>query len=113
MDLSEQEKQFYGELFQTCNSDGSGRISSVKAMEFFFTSGIHQDILSQVIITSLARNDLSNAFDLPIYLSYLQLSARVEHGIQRLRICPTHTDYTVHRSRCFVNCKLCALFFLN
>ncbi|KAL5010841.1 hypothetical protein ScPMuIL_013146 [Solemya velum] len=48
MDLSEKEQQVYGELFQTCNSDGSGRISSMKAMDFLITSGIHQDILSQI-----------------------------------------------------------------
>lgn len=47
--LSEQEQIYYGELFQICDVDGSGKITGVKASELFLTSGLSQDLLLQVI----------------------------------------------------------------
>ncbi|XP_071115349.1 ralBP1-associated Eps domain-containing protein 1-like isoform X5 [Haliotis cracherodii] len=46
--LSDQEQRFYGELFQTCDSDVSGKISGIKALELFRASGLKQEALHQI-----------------------------------------------------------------
>ena len=51
--LSEQEQQLYGELFQTCDVDGSGKITGIKAAELFRASGLSQDQLLQVTFIAI------------------------------------------------------------
>ncbi|KAK3585534.1 hypothetical protein CHS0354_022942 [Potamilus streckersoni] len=46
--LTDQEQTYYGELFQSCDVDGSGKVSGAKASELFKTSGLTQEILVQV-----------------------------------------------------------------
>ncbi|XP_046553893.1 ralBP1-associated Eps domain-containing protein 1-like isoform X9 [Haliotis rubra] len=46
--LSDQEQRFYGELFQTCDTDVSGKISGIKALELFRASGLNQEALHQI-----------------------------------------------------------------
>ncbi|XP_033740073.1 ralBP1-associated Eps domain-containing protein 1-like isoform X5 [Pecten maximus] len=46
--LSQQEQICYGELFQTCDVDGTGRITGVRASDLFLSSGLSQDHLMQV-----------------------------------------------------------------
>lgn len=45
---SEREQSFYAELFQSCDSEGSGRISWAQAAELFRSTRLSQDILVQV-----------------------------------------------------------------
>ena len=49
---SEREQSFYAELFQSCDSEGSGRISWAQAAELFRSTRLSQDILVQVGIVS-------------------------------------------------------------
>ncbi|XP_071136110.1 ralBP1-associated Eps domain-containing protein 1-like isoform X6 [Mytilus edulis] len=46
--LSQQEQRNYGELFQLCDVDGTGRITGIKASELFLSSGLGQDALLQI-----------------------------------------------------------------
>lgn len=46
--LSQQEQRTYGELFQLCDVDGTGRITGIKASELFLSSGLGQDALLQI-----------------------------------------------------------------
>ncbi len=47
--LSDQEQRFYGELFQGCDTDASGKISGIKALDLFRASGLTQEALHQVL----------------------------------------------------------------
>ena len=46
--LGEIEQAYYAELFQTCDVEGTGKITSLKASELFLASSLHQDALKQV-----------------------------------------------------------------
>lgn len=46
--LAEQEQTYYGELFQNCDIDGSGKVTGSKASDLFRLSGLSQDVLLQV-----------------------------------------------------------------
>ena len=46
--LGELELAYYTELFQTCDVEGSGKISILKATELFIASGLPQEALKQV-----------------------------------------------------------------
>ncbi|WAR06724.1 REPS1-like protein [Mya arenaria] len=46
--LTELEQSVYAELFQTCDADGSGKISGGHAFELFRQSGLPHDVLQQV-----------------------------------------------------------------
>lgn len=46
--LGDLEQQYYAELFQTCDVDGTGKITAQKASELFRASGLNQDALKQV-----------------------------------------------------------------
>lgn len=46
--LTQQEQRNYGELFQLCDVDGTGRITGIKASELFLSSGLGQDALLQI-----------------------------------------------------------------
>jgi hypothetical protein len=47
--LTEREQIYYGELFQTCDVDGTGKFSGGQVAELFRASGLTQEVLSQVI----------------------------------------------------------------
>ena len=46
--LGERELQYYNELFQACDVEGSGKVTGIKASELFLASGLNPDILKQV-----------------------------------------------------------------
>lgn len=46
--LGDLEQQYYAELFQTCDVEGTGRITGPKASELFLASSLNQDTLKQV-----------------------------------------------------------------
>ena len=46
--LGDLEQAYYAELFQTCDVEGTGRISGTKASELFLASSLQQDALKQV-----------------------------------------------------------------
>lgn len=46
--LSQLEQRNYGELFQLCDVDGTGKITGIKASELFLSSGLGQEALLQV-----------------------------------------------------------------
>lgn len=66
--LSDQEQRFYGELFQTCDSDVSGKISGIKALELFRASGLKQEALHQVRMKTCA------IVSYPVSLRYASLA---------------------------------------
>lgn len=45
---SEREQSYYAELFQSCDSEGTGKISGVQAAELFRTARLGPDVLMQV-----------------------------------------------------------------
>lgn len=47
--LSQQEQIYYGELFQTYDVDGTGKITGVHASDLFLSSGLTQEHLMQVV----------------------------------------------------------------
>ena len=51
--LGELEQAYYGELFQTCDVEGNGRISIQKATELFLASNLSQEAMRQVSNLSL------------------------------------------------------------
>ncbi|XP_035825555.1 ralBP1-associated Eps domain-containing protein 1 isoform X2 [Aplysia californica] len=46
--LGDRELQYYAELFQACDVEGSGKITGPKASELFLASGLSPDILKQI-----------------------------------------------------------------
>lgn len=48
MKLDAREQQYYAELFQACDVEGSGKITGPKATELFLASGVSSDILKQI-----------------------------------------------------------------
>ncbi|XP_025097202.1 ralBP1-associated Eps domain-containing protein 1-like isoform X5 [Pomacea canaliculata] len=46
--LGDLEQQYYAELFQTCDVEGTGRITGPKASELFLASSLNQDTLKQI-----------------------------------------------------------------
>ncbi|KAK7480159.1 hypothetical protein BaRGS_00028544, partial [Batillaria attramentaria] len=46
--LGDLEQQYYAELFQTCDVEGTGKITGMKASELFLASGLNQDALKQI-----------------------------------------------------------------
>ena len=46
--LSEREQSYYAELFQTCDTDGTGKFSWAQVADLFRSSGLTQDVLSEV-----------------------------------------------------------------
>lgn len=49
MELGEREQQYYAELFQACDVEGSGKVTGLKASELFRASGLNPEILIQVM----------------------------------------------------------------
>lgn len=46
--LTQIEQRNYGELFQLCDVDGTGKITGIKASDLFLSSGLGQETLLQV-----------------------------------------------------------------
>ncbi|CAL1542658.1 unnamed protein product [Lymnaea stagnalis] len=46
--LGSREQQYYAELFQACDVEGSGKITGPKASELFLASGLNPEILKQI-----------------------------------------------------------------
>jgi hypothetical protein len=46
--LSEIEQAYYNELFQTCDVEGTGKITGMKASELFLASSLPPEALKQV-----------------------------------------------------------------
>ncbi|XP_076444707.1 ralBP1-associated Eps domain-containing protein 1-like isoform X2 [Babylonia areolata] len=46
--LGEIEQAYYAELFQTCDVEGTGKITGLKASELFLASSLPQDVLKQI-----------------------------------------------------------------
>lgn len=63
--LAEQEQTYYGELFQNCDIDGSGKVTGSKASDLFRLSGLSQDVLLQVS----AKNNGNTSMNCLISLS--------------------------------------------
>ena len=53
--LGDLEQAYYAELFQTCDVEGTGKITGMKASELFLASNLHQDALKQVSDCFLAN----------------------------------------------------------
>lgn len=53
--LGDLEQAYYAELFQTCDVEGTGKITGMKASELFLASSLHQDALKQVSYCFLAN----------------------------------------------------------
>ncbi|XP_041352222.1 ralBP1-associated Eps domain-containing protein 1-like isoform X2 [Gigantopelta aegis] len=77
--LSEQEQQFYGELFQTCDVDGNGKITGIKASELFRASGLSQEQLVQ--ITELCGAKRLGHFGRSQFYIALKLIAATQIGL--------------------------------
>lgn len=45
---SDREQSYYAELFQSCDTEGTGRISWIQAAELFRSARLGQDVLLQV-----------------------------------------------------------------
>lgn len=46
--LTNQEQVYYGECFQTCDVDGNGKISNIRASDLFMHAGLGPEVLLQV-----------------------------------------------------------------
>lgn len=57
--LTQQEQVFYGEYFQTCDADGSGKISNSRASDLFVCSGLSSEVLLKVRVRWSAYKTLS------------------------------------------------------
>lgn len=57
--LTQQEQVFYGECFQTCDADGSGKISNSRASDLFVCSGLSPEVLLKVRVRWSAYKTLS------------------------------------------------------
>ncbi|XP_050392657.1 ralBP1-associated Eps domain-containing protein 1 isoform X8 [Patella vulgata] len=76
--LSDSELQCYGELFQACDSDGTGKITGLKASELFRGSGLGQDALIQ--ISELCGAKRLGHFGRSQFYIALKLIAAVQSG---------------------------------
>ncbi|KAK3098749.1 hypothetical protein FSP39_022716 [Pinctada imbricata] len=77
--LTTQEQICYGELFQSCDSDGSGKVSGLRASELFLTSGLSQDVLLQ--ISELCGAKRLGHFGRSQFYIALKLIAAVQCGL--------------------------------
>ncbi|XP_052244911.1 ralBP1-associated Eps domain-containing protein 1-like isoform X2 [Dreissena polymorpha] len=77
--LTEQEQAVYGELFHSCDSDGTGKISGTQAGELFRYSGLTHDVLSQ--ITELCGAKRLGHFGRSQFYIALKLIAAAQCGL--------------------------------
>ena len=62
--LAEQEQTYYGELFQNCDIEGSGKVTGSKASDLFRLSGLSQDVLLQVGSNSIGSDSINVIYHL-------------------------------------------------
>lgn len=77
--LAEQEQNFYGELFQNCDIEGSGKVTGSKASDLFRLSGLSQDVLLQ--ISELCGAKRLGHFGRSQFYIALKLIAAVQCGL--------------------------------
>ncbi|XP_060589373.1 ralBP1-associated Eps domain-containing protein 1-like isoform X2 [Ruditapes philippinarum] len=77
--LTEREQSYYGELFQTCDVDGTGKFSGGQVAELFRASGLTQEVLSQ--ITELCGAKRLGHFGRSQFYIALKLIAAVQCGL--------------------------------
>ncbi|CAG5128012.1 unnamed protein product, partial [Candidula unifasciata] len=77
--LGAKEQQYYAELFQACDSEGSGKVTGPKASELFLTSGLSPDVLIQ--ITELCGAKRLGHFGRSQFYIALKLVALAQAGI--------------------------------
>ncbi|CAE1318285.1 REPS [Acanthosepion pharaonis] len=77
--LAEQEQTYYGELFQNCDIDGSGKVTGSKASDLFRLSGLSQDVLLQ--ISELCGAKRLGHFGRSQFYIALKLIAAVQCGL--------------------------------
>lgn len=56
MNLTPEEKNFYGQLFRAADPDGFGAVSGDVAVKFFEKTRLHSDVLGQIWQTADAEN---------------------------------------------------------
>ncbi|KAK3776483.1 hypothetical protein RRG08_023833 [Elysia crispata] len=79
MKLDAREQQYYAELFQACDVEGSGKITGPKATELFIASGVSPDILKQ--ITELCGANRLGHFGRSQFYIALKLIALAQAGL--------------------------------
>ncbi|GAB1597321.1 ralBP1-associated Eps domain-containing protein 1 isoform X2 [Argonauta hians] len=77
--LCEQEQSYYGELFQNCDVEGSGRVTGSKALDLFRLSGLSQEHLQQ--ISELCGAKRLGHFGRSQFYIALKLIAAVQSGL--------------------------------
>lgn len=77
--LCEQEQRYYGELFQNCDVEGSGRVTGSKALDLFRLSGLSQEVLQQ--ISELCGAKRLGHFGRSQFYIALKLIAAVQCGL--------------------------------
>ncbi|XP_014784624.1 ralBP1-associated Eps domain-containing protein 1 isoform X12 [Octopus bimaculoides] len=77
--LCEQEQRYYGELFQNCDVEGSGRVTGSKALDLFRLSGLNQEVLQQ--ISELCGAKRLGHFGRSQFYIALKLIAAVQCGL--------------------------------
>ena len=60
---SEREQRFYAELFQSCDTEGTGKISGIQAAELFRSARLGQDVLVQVINKTFGSQPIISTSD--------------------------------------------------
>ncbi|KAH9491537.1 hypothetical protein Btru_030879 [Bulinus truncatus] len=78
--INSREVQYYAELFQACDVEGSGKISGPKASELFIASGLNPEILKQ--ITELCGAKRLGHFGRSQFYIALKLVALAQSGQQ-------------------------------
>lgn len=76
--LTQQEQVFYGEYFQTCDADGSGKISNNRASDLFVCSGLSPEVLLK--ISELCGAKRLGHFGRSQFYIALKLIAAVQNG---------------------------------
>lgn len=76
--LTQQEQVFYGEYFQTCDADGSGKISNSRASDLFVCSGLSPEVLLK--ISELCGAKRLGHFGRSQFYIALKLIAAVQNG---------------------------------
>lgn len=94
--LTQQEQVFYGEYFQTCDADGSGKISNSRASDLFVCSGLSPEVLLKVRVRCSAYKTLN--FCQP------KLSARSCHLLSAV-----HEVYHINMFYYYISC-ICLQF---
>nr|XP_022293377.1 ralBP1-associated Eps domain-containing protein 1-like isoform X1 [Crassostrea virginica] len=76
--LTNQEQVYYGECFQTCDVDGNGKISNIRASDLFMHAGLGPEVLLQ--ISELCGAKRLGHFGRSQFYIALKLIAAVQNG---------------------------------